>query len=83
MLDSQDERLEELLTIAQEQVRFLKREAERDPAAGSRRREAARLRVAEDQVQRVGQAIAELPEIRERKKSNNHTTTTPYLTCLS
>jgi transposase len=65
------ERLEELHTIAQEQVRFLKQEAERDPAAGSRRREAARLRAAEDQVQRVEQAIAELPEIRERKKSNN------------
>jgi len=66
-----EERLDELHQIAQEQVRFLKEEAERDPAAGSRRREAARLRAAQDQVQRTEQAIAELPEIRERKKSNN------------
>ena len=66
-----DERLHELHKMAQEQVRCLKQEAEGDPAAGSRRREAARRRSAEDQARRIQQAIAELPEIRERKKSNN------------
>jgi transposase len=64
-------RLRELHKIAKEQVRCLKQEAEQDPAAGSRRREAARLRVAEDQARRIKQALAELPEIQERKKSNN------------
>lgn len=66
-----DERLAELHEIAQEQVRCLKKEAEGDPAAGSRRRQAARLRAAEDQALRIKQALAELPEIQERKKSNN------------
>lgn len=66
-----DERLDELHKMAQEQVRCLKQEAEGDPAAGNRRREAARRRSAEDQARRIQQAIAELPEIRERKKSNN------------
>lgn len=66
-----DERLEELHQIAQEQVRCLKQEAKGDPAAGSRRRQAARLRAAEDEERRIKQALAELPEIRERKKSNN------------
>lgn len=64
-------RLEELRTIAEEQVRYLKEEVEQDGSAGNRRREAARARVAEDQAQRIREALAELPEIKERKKSNN------------
>src|SRR5712691_3316737 len=66
-----DKRLEELHTIAEEQVRSLKEEVEQDGSAGSRRREAARRQVAEDQERRVREALAELPEIKERKKSNN------------
>lgn len=64
-------RLEELRTIAEEQVRYLKEEVEQDGSAGNRRREAARQRAAEDQGQRIREALAELPEIKERKKSNN------------
>ena len=64
-------RLEELQTIADEQVRYLKEEVEQDGSAGNRRREAARARAAEDQARRIREALAELPEIKERKKSNN------------
>lgn len=64
-------RLEELRTMAEEQVRYLKEEVEQDGSAGNRRREAARQRAAEDQGQRIREALAELPEIKERKKSNN------------
>ena len=64
-------RLEELHQIAQEQVRRLKEEVEQDGSAGSKRRQAARQRAAEDQARRVEEALAELPEIKERKKSNN------------
>jgi len=64
-------RLEELRTMAEEQVRYLKEEVEQDGSAGNRRREAARQRAAEDQAQRIREALAELPEIKERKKSNN------------
>lgn len=64
-------RLRELREIAQEQVRYLKEELEQDGSAGSRRREAARKRAAQDQARRVEEALAELPEIEKRKKSNN------------
>lgn len=64
-------RLEELRTIAEEQVRHLKEEVEQDGSAGNRRREAARQRAAEEQARRIREALAELPEIKERKKSNN------------
>jgi len=64
-------RLEELRTIAEEQVRGLKQEVEQDGSAGNRRREAARRRAAEDRVRRIKEALAELPEIKKRKKSNN------------
>jgi transposase len=64
-------RLGELLKIAQEQVQSLKEEREQDGSAGNRRREAARKRAAEDQVRRIEEALAELPEIETRKKSNN------------
>ena len=66
-----DKRLEELHAIAEEQVRSLKDEVEQDGSAGSRRREAARQRSAEDRERRIREALAELPEIKERKKSNN------------
>lgn len=64
-------RLEELHTMAEEQVRCLKEEVEQDGSAGNRRREAARRRAAEDQARRIKEALAELPEIKERKTSNN------------
>mgnify|MGYP000094200181 CR=1 FL=1 len=63
--------LEECREIARQQVEDLKQELERDGAAGTRRRDAARLRAARDRSQRIEEALAELPEIEERKKSNN------------
>jgi transposase len=64
-------RLCELREIAEEQVRYLKEEIEQDGSAGSRRREVARKRAAEDQLRRIDEALAELPDVQERKKSNN------------
>jgi uncharacterized protein with HEPN domain/transposase len=64
-------RLRELRKIAREQVDLLKKEAEQDGSAETRRREAARRRAAEDRDRRVTEALAELPEIEKRKKSNN------------
>jgi len=64
-------KLEEYSNMAQEQVQALKKEIDADPAAGTRRREAARGRAAEERARRVKQALAELPEIEQRKKSNN------------
>lgn len=65
------ERLRELHKLAQEQVRELKKELDNDPAAATRRRDAARQRGAEDRARRIQQALDELPEITERKKKNN------------
>ena len=64
-------RLGELREIAEEQVRHLKEEIEQDGSAASRRREAARKRAAEDQLRRIDEALAELPDVQKRKKSNN------------
>lgn len=64
-------RLRELHKIAKEQVRILKEEIEQDGSAGGRRRQAARLRAAGDQARRINEALAELPEIKKRKKSKN------------
>lgn len=63
--------LDELRKIAEEQVTILKKEVDEDPASGNRRREAAQRRAAEDRARRIKQALEELPEIEERKKSNN------------
>ena len=64
-------RLRDLRKLARKQVRDLKKEVDSDPAAGSRRREAARSRGAEDRARRIKQALAELPEIVKRKEKNN------------
>ncbi|HYI10679.1 MAG TPA: IS1182 family transposase [Thermoanaerobaculia bacterium] len=64
-------RLRELRKIAGEQVKTLKKELDGDAAAGTRRRDAARRRAAEERARRIKQALAELPEIEKRKKSNN------------
>ena len=64
-------RLAELRAIANEQVRYLKEEIEQDGSAGSRRRDAARKRAAEEQLRRIDEALAELPDVEKRKKSNN------------
>lgn len=64
-------RLRELRKLALQQVKQLKKELDSDPAAGTRRREAARTRGAEDRARRVQQALAELPAIKKRKEKNN------------
>jgi transposase len=64
-------RLRELRKIAREQVDLLKKEIEQDGSAETRRRDAARRRAAEDRDRRVKEALAQLPEIENRKKSNN------------
>lgn len=64
-------RLRELRKIAREQVAQLKKEVDQDGSTGTRRREAARHRVAEDRARRVKEALAQLPEIEERKRCNN------------
>jgi len=64
-------RLRELRKIAREQVDSLKKEADHDGSAASRRRDAAQRRSAEDRARRIKEALAELPEIEARKKCNN------------
>lgn len=63
-------RLEKLEKIAREQVERLAEEIEADPAAGSRRQEAARKRAAEDRLKRIERAFEQMAEVEKRKKSN-------------
>jgi transposase len=63
-------RLEQLLDEAQAQVEALKKELETDSTAGSRRQEAARQRAAEDRLERLRQALAQLPQVEARKPAN-------------
>jgi transposase len=61
--------LEECLHVAEEQIQHLRAELEADPAAASKRQQAARERAARERAQRVQQALAQLPEIEAKKKS--------------
>jgi transposase len=70
-------RLRELRKLARKQVRELKKELDKDPGAATRRRDAARRRGAEDRARRIQQALAELPDIAKRKKTNNGKKKTP------
>lgn len=63
--------LEQCHQIAREQVERLKSENDRDSGGASRRREAARERAAREREERIKHALAELPDIEQRKKSNN------------
>ncbi len=56
--------------LAERQVRMLKQEVAADPVAGSRRREAARQRAAEDRLARVEAALAAMGEAQARKRRN-------------
>ena len=60
--------LEEALAEAEDQVRTLREELERDPAAGEGRRQAARRRAARERAERIRGALARLPELEARKK---------------
>jgi transposase len=60
--------LEECQTQAREQVETLRQEIEADPAAGTRRQQAARQRAARERSERVAQALGELAEIEAKKQ---------------
>ena len=66
--------LEICLKEAREQVAALKEELESDPAAGTKRRQAARERAARERAQRVEKALEELaalePKMAARKKGS-------------
>lgn len=62
--------LEECLVDAEAQVEALKKELESDPAAGGRREQAARQRVAEERRDRVKQALERMPEAEAKKKKD-------------
>lgn len=66
--------LEKCLEEAEAQVTALKSELDGDPAASTRRKQAAQLRAAEERKRRVEEALAQMPQIetvraRNRKKS--------------
>ena len=60
--------LKACLEAAREQVRRLRQELEEDPAATSRRQEAARERAAREREVRVEAALKQLPEVAAKKK---------------
>ena len=62
------ERLQGYLDAARQRVEELKRQTEEDPAAESRRRQAARLRAAKEREARVQAALDRLPELAAIKK---------------
>lgn len=64
-------RLKELQSIAREQIDRLKEELDSDTGASGRRREASRRRAAEERERLIAEALAELPEVEERKESDN------------
>jgi transposase len=62
--------LQECLAEAQAQVEALKNELESDPAAASRREQAARQRAAEERRDRVQRALTRMPEAEAKKKKD-------------
>ncbi|MBV9119485.1 MAG: IS1182 family transposase [Chloroflexi bacterium] len=63
--------LEACLQEAEQQVQRLKQELASDPAAGSRREQAARQRAAQERAQRVQRALTQLPQIEAKKKQQD------------
>lgn len=62
------ETLEVMRREAQEQVEALRRELLDDPTAGSRRQRAARTRAAQEMLDRVNAALAQIPDVEAHKK---------------
>jgi transposase len=60
--------LEEALAEAEAQLQALRAESEDDPAAGDRRRRAARERAARERAERIKGALDRLPELEAKKK---------------
>jgi transposase len=61
--------LEEALQEAEVQVRTLRAEVESDPAATTKRQQAARQRAATERTERIQAALAQLPQIAAAKKA--------------
>jgi len=66
--------LKQCLKHARRQVRALREELEQDPAATSRRQQAARARAATERLDRVRKALRRLPEMAEKKKADKKET---------
>lgn len=64
-----EQSLQECLQAAEQRVEALRREIDDDPSATSKRQQAARLRASEERAKRVRDALAQLPEVRAKKKS--------------
>jgi hypothetical protein len=62
-----EEKLEQCLKEAEEQVRLLRQELEENPEATSRRQAAARERAAEDRRLRVKAALEQMPDVAAKK----------------
>jgi transposase len=62
--------LKKCLEEACEQVQRLKRELEEDPAATSRRQQAARERAARERQQRIEEALRQMPEAQAKKPAD-------------
>ena len=62
--------LQKCLEEACEQVQRLKRELEEDPAATSRRQQAARERAARERQQRIEEALRQMPEMQAKKPAD-------------
>lgn len=61
--------LEECLAEAQEQVGKLREELDADPAAASKRQQAARQRAARERTERLGRALAEVGELEKKRQA--------------
>lgn len=62
--------LEEHLSEAGELVQEMKKRAQDDPGQAKRQVQAAKLRAAKEREERIGQALAQLPELAAAKKRN-------------
>jgi transposase len=61
--------LEECQAEAQEQVRKLRDELDADPAAVSKRQQAARQRAVRERSERLGQALAQMQELEKKRQA--------------
>lgn len=62
--------LEQHLAEAGELVKDIRQRAKADPAAASRRAQAARQRAAQEREERIGAALAQLPQVQAAKRRN-------------
>lgn len=65
--------LESCLAEAREQVQALRAEVASDPAGANERRQAARLRAAQERSERIANALAQLPDVEAKKKPDEKT----------